>query len=155
MYIVHRYVHKQEIENSSGPTKKIRLKHLTTLQGRARASRRRLVLVYYFAMVLTQSDFNAGQWSTQDFSKAQDIALRDACLYRRNVSINHGCHLPTPIHVHISSKNTEVRKFQALKRYGTQISLDMTSEIRSQAKGHSRYGLKFFREGEKLFKGYV
>ena len=36
-----------------------------------------------------------------------------------NVSVNHGCHLATPIHVHITSKNTEVRKFQALKRYGT------------------------------------
>ena len=46
-------------------------------------------------------------------------------------------HLVTPIHVHITSKNTEVRKFQALKRYGTQISLDMTLDIRSQVKGHS------------------
>ena len=60
---------------------------------------------------------------------------------------------PTPIHVHISSKNTEVRKFQALKLCGTQSSLDMTLEIRSQVKGHSRYGLQIFREGVKLFKG--
>ena len=34
--------------------------------------------------------------------------------------------------VHITSKHTEVLKFQALKRYGTQISLDMTLEIRSK-----------------------
>ena len=70
-----------------------------------------------------------------------------------NVRVNHGCHLPTPIHVHITSKHTEVRKFQALKRYGTQISLDMTLEIRSQIKCHSRYGLEIFREGVKLFNG--
>ena len=38
-----------------------------------------------------------------------------------NVSVNYGCHLGTPIHVHITSKNTEFRKLQALKRYGTQI----------------------------------
>ena len=50
-------------------------------------------------------------------------------------------------------KNTEVRKFQALEWYGTQISLDMTLEVRSQVKGHNRYGLKIFREGVKLFKG--
>ena len=48
---------------------------------------------------------------------------------------------------------TEVRKFQALKRHGTQISLDMTLEIKSQVKGHSRYGLDIFREGVKLFNG--
>ena len=70
-----------------------------------------------------------------------------------NVSVNHGFYLPTPIHVHITSINAEVRKFQAFKRYGTQISLDMTLEIRSQVKGHSRYGLKIFRDGVKLFKG--
>ena len=52
---------------------------------------------------------------------------------------------PCP-YVHIISKNTEVRKFQALKRYGTQISLDMTLEISSQVKGHSRYDLKVFME---------
>ena len=46
-----------------------------------------------------------------------------------NVSENHGGHLPTPIHVHITNKNTEVRKFQVLKQYGTQISVDMTLEI--------------------------
>ena len=57
-----------------------------------------------------------------------------------NVSVNHGCHLPTSIHVHITSINADVRKFQALKRYGTQNSLDMTLEIRSQVKGPSRYG---------------
>ena len=57
-----------------------------------------------------------------------------------NVSVNHGCHLPTPIHVHITSKHTEVRKFQVLKRYGTQISLDMTLEIRPQVKGPQRDG---------------
>ena len=51
-----------------------------------------------------------------------------------NVSVNHGCHLATPIHVHITSKNTEVRKFQSLKRYGTYISLDMPLEIRSHVK---------------------
>ena len=70
-----------------------------------------------------------------------------------NISVNHGCHIATHIHVHITSKNTEVRKFQALKRYGTQISLDMTLEIKSQVKCHGRYGLKIFREGIKLFKG--
>ena len=70
----------------------------------------------------------------------------------------------TYIHIiHITSKNTEVRKFQALKRYGKQISLDMTleimsqvkghSEIMSQVKGHSKYGLEIFREDVKLFKG--
>ena len=57
------------------------------------------------------------------------------------------------IHVHITSINAEVRKVQALKRYETQISLDMTLEIRSQVKGHSKYGLKIFRECVKLFKG--
>ena len=61
--------------------------------------------------------------------------------------------LPTPIHVHITSKHTDVRKFQALKRYGTQTLLDMTPEIRSQVKGHSRYGLQIFREGVTLFNG--
>ena len=73
------------------------------------------------------------------------------------VSVSHGCHLVTPIHVqfHITNKNTEVRKFQVLKRYGTQISLDMTLEIRSQVKGHSRHELKIFREDVKLFKGYA
>ena len=55
--------------------------------------------------------------------------------------------------VHITSKNTEVRKFQALKRCETQISLDMTLEIRPQVKGQRRYGLKTFREGVKLFNG--
>ena len=55
----------------------------------------------------------------------------------------------------ISAANipTEVRKFQVLKRYGTQISLDMTLDIRSQVKGHSRYGLEIFREDVKLFNG--
>ena len=61
-----------------------------------------------------------------------------------SVSVNHGCNLPIPIHVHITIKHTDVRKFQALKRYGTQISLDMIPEIRSQVKGHSRYGLQNF-----------
>ena len=32
-------------------------------------------------------------------------------------------------------------------------SFDMTLEIRSQVKGHSRYGLKILREDVKLFKG--
>ena len=36
------------------------------------------------------------------------------------------------IHVHTTSINCEVLKFQALKRYGAQISLDMTLEIRSK-----------------------
>ena len=46
-------------------------------------------------------------------------------------------HLPmTPFL--ITSINAEVRKLQALKWYGTQISFDMTLEIRSQVKGHSR-----------------
>ena len=67
----------------------------------------------------------------------------------QNVSVNHGCHLATPSHVHITSKNTELRKFQALKRYGTQISLDMNLEIRSQVKSHSRYGLEIFRNDVK------
>ena len=66
-----------------------------------------------------------------------------------NVSVNHGCHLATPIHVHITSKNTEVRKFQALKRYGTYISLDMTLEIRSQVKKYGRNGLDIFRKDVK------
>ena len=67
-----------------------------------------------------------------------------------NVSVNHGCHLATPIHVHITSKNTEVRKFQALKRYGTYISLDMPLEIRLQVnKSHGRYGLDIFRKDVK------
>ena len=61
--------------------------------------------------------------------------------------------LAIPIHVHITSKNTEVRKFQALKRYGTQISLDISLEIRSQVKYHSRYGLNIFKEDVTLFKG--
>ena len=33
-----------------------------------------------------------------------------------------GGHLPTPMNVYITSINAEVRKFQALKRYITQIS---------------------------------
>ena len=57
----------------------------------------------------------------------------------------HGCHLPAPIHVQITSINVEVRKFQALKRNGTQISLDMTLEIGSQVNGHSRYELNIFQ----------
>ena len=58
--------------------------------------------------------------------------------------------------VHVTSKDTEVHKFQALKLlYGTRISLDMTLEIRSYVKGHSSYGLKIFRENVKLFKGLV
>ena len=69
------------------------------------------------------------------------------------VSVNYVCHLITPIHVHITSKNTEVSKFQALKRYGTQISLDITLENRSQVNGHSRYGLKIFRHDVKLSEG--
>ena len=36
--------------------------------------------------------------------------------------------------VHTTSINAEVRKFQALKRYGTQISLDMTLEIRHRSR---------------------
>ena len=63
----------------------------------------------------------------------------DLAAVGHNVSVNHGCHLTTPIHVPITSKNSEVRKFQALKRYGTFISLDMTLEIRSQVKSHGRY----------------
>ena len=46
-------------------------------------------------------------------------------------------HLSISIPVHITNINAEVRKFQAMKRYGTQISLDMTSmtlEIKSQVK---------------------
>ena len=68
-------------------------------------------------------------------------------------SEDHGCHLLTPIHVHITNKHTEIRKFQALKQYGTQISLGTTLVFRSQVKGHSRYGLEIFREGVKLFNG--
>ena len=34
-----------------------------------------------------------------------------------------GDHLPTPMNIHITSINAEVRKFQALERYITQISL--------------------------------
>ena len=49
--------------------------------------------------------------------------------------------------VHITSKNTEVCKFQALKRYGTQISLDMNLEFRSQVKVTIGTDLKF---SEKL-----
>ena len=70
-------------------------------------------------------------------------------------SVSHVCHLAIPIHVHITSKNTEDpedRKFQALKWYGTQISLDMTLEIRSQVKGQSKNGFKIVRENVKLFK---
>ena len=48
--------------------------------------------------------------------------------------------------VHITSKNTKVRKFQAFKWYGTQISLDMILDIRSQVKDRSRYGLEIFRK---------
>ena len=62
-----------------------------------------------------------------------------------NVSVNHGWNLGT-LSMSISpSKNVEVRMFQALKWYGTQISLVMTLEIRSQVKGHNRDGLKIFR----------
>ena len=92
---------------------------------------------------------------TQKPEKWHDVIKGDWPLMTSevNVSVNHGCHIPTPIHVGITSINAEIRKFQALKRYGTQISLDMTSEIRSQVKGHSRYGLKIFSEGIKMFKG--
>ena len=91
-------------------------------------------------------------WRRQRSLTSDDLGWPRKC---QNVSVNHGCHLSTPIHVHITSKHTEVRKFQALKRYGTQISLDMTLEIRSQVKGHRRYGLETFREGVKLFNGWV
>ena len=43
-----------------------------------------------------------------------------------NVNVSHVCHLATYIHVHITSKNTEICKLQALKLYGTQILLDIT-----------------------------
>ena len=89
-------------------------------------------------------------WRHQRSLTSDDLGWPRKC---HKVSVNHGCHLPTPIHVHITSKHTDVRKFQTLKRYGTQISLDMTPEIRSQVKGHSRYGLGIFREGVKLFNG--
>ena len=56
-----------------------------------------------------------------------------------------------PCPYHRTSKNTEVRKFQALKRYETQISLGLTLEIRSQVKGHIRYGIEICREGVKEF----
>ena len=49
---------------------------------------------------------------------------------------------PCPYH----QQNIEVRKFQALKRYGTYISLDMPLEIRSQVKSQGRYGLDIFRK---------
>ena len=68
-------------------------------------------------------------------------------------SVDHECHLTIPIHAHIISKNTKIRKFQALKRYGKQIPLDMTLDIRPKAKGHSRYGLEIFREAIKLVNG--
>ena len=59
-------------------------------------------------------------------------------------------------------KNAEVRKWQVSKRCRTQISLNMTLEIRSQVNvqlfivaptdfGH--FGLEIFREDVKLFKG--
>ena len=41
------------------------------------------------------------------------------------------------IHVHITSKNAVVHKLlQSSERYGTQISLNMTLETRSEIKGH-------------------
>ena len=58
------------------------------------------------------------------------------------VSENNGCHFATLIYVHITSKNVEVRKVQALKRYETLISLDITLETWSQVKDHGRYRLK-------------
>ena len=48
--------------------------------------------------------------------------------------------------VHITGRNAEVRKLQALKRYGTQVLLNMTLKIRSQVKCHSRYGLEISRD---------
>ena len=82
-------------------------------------------------------------------SRVSDLELP---LKGHNVRVNHGCHLPTPIQVHVTSKNTEFRKFEAFKRYRTQISLGMTVEIRLQIKGHSRYSLEIFREGVSLVK---
>ena len=67
--------------------------------------------------------------------------------------ITPGAQKPEKMTYDVNTTYAIWRKFQALKRYGTQISFDMTLEIRSQVKGHSRYGL--FREGVKLFKGYV
>ena len=52
--------------------------------------------------------------------------------------------------VHITSKNTEVRKFQVLKRYETQISLDMTLDLGSQVKVYSKYGLKNVQGRRKI-----
>ena len=57
------------------------------------------------------------------------------------------------ISMSISPAKIPVRKFQAVKRYGTQISLDLTVKISSQVKVHGSYGLKIFREDVKLFKG--
>ena len=51
------------------------------------------------------------------------------------------------------AKIPKIYSFRRFKRYETQISLDVTLEIRSQAKGHRRYGLGIFREDVKLFKG--
>ena len=84
----------------------------------------------------TPEKWHITSWKVIDLWWSRLTSERSQCVY-------HGCHLATPIDVHITSKNTEVRKFQALKRYGTQVSLGMTLEIRSQVKGHSRYGLKF------------
>ena len=50
----------------------------------------------------------------------------------------------------ITSENVDFWKLQELKRYGTQILLDMTSGIRSQVKGHGIYGLDIVREDVKL-----
>ena len=45
---------------------------------------------------------------------------------------------PCPYHQH-KCRSSQV---SGVERYGTQSSLDMTLEIRSQVKGHNRYGLK-------------
>ena len=55
-----------------------------------------------------------GIWRRQRSLTSDDLGPRKG----HNVSVNHGYHLTTPIHVHITSKHTEVCKFQTFERYG-------------------------------------
>ena len=73
-----------------------------------------------------------------------DLMKVTVSVYTMDVTLQH-------LSMSISPAKTPkfVRKFQALKRYGTQISLDMTLEIRSLVKSNSRYGHEIFREGVK------
>ena len=88
-----------------------------------------------------------GKWHELTSRKAIDLGWPQK---GQNISANYGRHFATPIHVHITSTNDEVRRLQASKQYETQILLDMALEVRSQVIGHGRYDLVMSREKYKI-----